>query len=222
MAQVSLPPDSVAPRSGRGRIARRYVLVGAIAAGAILVVSTGAAFLATNGTASATVSPTGSGTAGNVYDQALPTGTGAPTAWQASAATTPRAPSWSAGAGQVTQVTTSGDVAIVDGTGGPTLITVALSNAAAMAGAYTYVNLPIDIYKCTGSSTTACTWALDTTQTNSPDYLTFSNASLTFNVAGGTGVYYEVVVPTGGSMYAYSTANTSDLSASWLVTADVL
>lgn len=227
MAQAFLPPDSVGPRlrSGRrGPTARRYVLIGAIAAGAILVASTSAAFLATNGTASASVSTTGSGNAGNVYDSSLPTATGAPTTWEAGGATTPTAPGWSAAAGQVTQVTTAGDVAIVDASGAQTLITVALTNAAAMTGAYSYVNIPIEIYACKDGTATTCTWALDTNQTTTPQYLTFSNASLTFDVnsAGASGVYYEVVVPTGGSMYAYSTATSSDLSASWLVTADLL
>ena len=209
----------------RSRFSRRYVLFGTLAAGAILVVSTSAAFLANNGSTSATVTLTGSSTAGEVYSAAgsspaLPSG--GPTSWAEAASGTPTVPvtpGWDATAGKPTTVTTAGDVAIVDGTGGQTMITVTLNNAASMASAYTYVNIPIEIQKCVVSSGT-CTWSQDT---NVPEtYLSFSNATMTVDVTGGTGTYYEVVVPTGGSMYPYSTSSTTDLEAGFLVTANVL
>ncbi len=215
-------------RVGGTRRIRRYALAGAVAAGLILIASTGMSFLATNGTASATVSTSGSGS-GDVYtpncsaspctDPTLPSGI-TTLDWGAASSATPQEPAWSAAQGQVTAVSTPGDVALVSGTAGPTLITVALINAAAMPGAYTYVNIPLEIYKCTVSSGT-CAMAADTT--NHPEeYLSFSNASLTFQVTGGTGVYYEVVVPTGGSMYVYSTTTTADLAANFLVTGQIL
>jgi hypothetical protein len=122
----------------------------------------------------------------------------------------------------VTEVSTAGDVAVVDGTAGPTLITVALTNAAAMASAYTYVNIPIEIYSCSLGSGTTCAMASDTTK-HPEEYLSFSNASLTFQVNGGSGDYYEVVVPTGGSMYVYSTSGgNTDLAANFLVASQIL
>ena len=210
--------------AGRTRRWRRYAALGAVAVGLILVGTTGAAFLATNGTASATVSPVGGTSAGNVYTTKLPTtGTTPPATWVESGSTSAQAPAWNATQGQVTQVSTAGDLAIVDAST-PTLITVALTNAAAMASAYTYLNLPIEIYKC-ATATTNCTWATspgttDNPQATLPEYLSFSNASLTFQVTGGSGDYYEVVVPTGGSMYVYSTSGT--LAANFLVTSQIL
>ena len=199
-------------------------MLGAVAAGLILVAATSVSFLATNGTASATVTSSGSGTAGNVYTPSCATTCTAPTIksittldWGANGTTTPQAAAWSAAQGTVTSVSTAGDLAVVDGTAGKTLITVALTNAASMANDYTYVNIPVEIYKCTVTSGT-CTMAADANQ--SEQYLSFSNASLTFQVAGGSAMYYEVVVPTGGSMYVYNAG--SNLASKFLVTSQIL
>ncbi len=224
-------------RRARGqRGMRRYAVLGSVAAGLILFAATSASFLATNGTATASVSSTGSGTAGDVYTPTCRTSSGTTTCtsptitnittldWGATGTgttTTPQEAAWSAAQGEVTSVTTAGDVAVVDATGGQTLITVTLTNAAAMTGAYTYVNIPIEIYKCALASGT-CQMGVDSNQ--SEQYLTFSDASLTFDVNSGdsTSEYYEVVVPTGGSMYVYSTNTSSDLAADFLVTSQIL
>lgn len=225
--------EAVRPRVRGRRGVRRYAVLGSVAAGLILIAATSASFLATNGTATASVTSTGSGTAGDVYTPSCTTSSGTTTCtsptitgittldWGASASTTPQEAAWSAAQGEVTSVTTAGDVAVVDATGGQTLITVTLTNAAAMTGAYTYVNIPIEIYKCTLSSGT-CDMAVDANQ--SKQYLTFSDATLTFdvNTSDSTDTYYEVVVPTGGSMYVYSTSTSSDLAANFLVTSQIL
>lgn len=230
MSQGAVDLDVSVARTRRGpsRRARRYVLLGGLAAAALLVASTGAAFLAQNGNAGVSVTETGSTSAGSVYSAgtssspgSLPTGTSSfyvPTTWE-TGSTAPVSPAWSVTQGQPTTVTTAGDVAIVDGTGGETMITVALTDAAAMAGAYSYVNIPIEVYTCTASAT-GCSWSLDSSVPES--YLTFSNAALTFDVPGGSEVFYEIVVPTGGSMYPYSIANSSDLGATFAVSASVL
>lgn len=216
------------PGAGPSRRWRRPLLVGALAAAAVLMATTSLSFLSSNGTAGATVTPSGSGTA-NVYAAAAtsPTLPNASLTWEITGTTTDQLPAWNVSQGQVTQVTTAGDVAVVDGTAGNTLITVTLANAAAMAGAYSYVNIPIDIYQCTVATST-CTWAAADELNSSPaaaystQYLSFSNASLSFEVSGGANTYYEVTVPTGGSLYCYSTATSSDLSPSFLVTTQLL
>ena len=226
MAQESVPWDGSGAQPSRRW--RRPLLVGVLAAAVILVTTTSLSFLSSNGTAGATVTPSGSGSA-NVYAAAStsPTLPSTSLTWQVTGTTTDQLPAWNVSQGQVAQVTTAGDVAVVDGTAGKTLITITLANAAAMAGAYSYVNIPIDIYQCTVATST-CTWAAADELNTSPavaygtQYLSFSNASLNFEVSGGTGTYYEITVPTGGSLYCYNTATTSDLSPSFLVTTQLL
>jgi hypothetical protein len=188
---------------------------------ALLVAGAGFAFLNTNGTATTAV--TAGGTAqGNFADvyTASP-----PVAWALAGGTgSPQSAQWTPVLNSVSTVTQAGDLAIVDATGtsGNILVTVALTNPAALSGDYAYMNLPIVVKACTLSGST-CTWQ-DATDANgnaigasAPQYLTLTNGYLTFLLQGGTGKYYEIEIATGGSFFTISTTAGS-LSPAFLVT----
>jgi hypothetical protein len=221
VTEVGLPlpgSDLATVRAGRVRRFRRWAFWGVAALGAALLAATTFAFLGTNSTASASVTPS-SPTGSAVYTSTPPTGV-----YFLHGNTTAAAPGWYATQGSVTSVKTAGDVAVIDGTNpGPMLITVALANPAALATAYSYVNIPVDLFECSTAGTSTCIqggWSQVPTGVSNPNYLSFSNGVLTFAVTGAANTYFEVEVPTGGSFYTYNSAGTT--GASFLVSAQLL
>lgn len=115
------------------------------------------------------------------------------------------APSWSPSTGTVGTVTTAGDIYYVEiaNTGSGTqkgLVTLFLDNPAALAAAYSYLNLKIEIYKQTGS-VAAPTW----TTLSASEYLTLTSSSASFLLDEGQ---YTVTVDDSGSYYCTDATGT--------------
>src|SRR5690606_26944453 len=130
-------------------------------------------------------------------------------------------PSWSPILNNAVEVTTEGDVAIIDTRGlGTTnvLINVALTNSADLDASHNYFILPVEINYWSGAAWTGA---------NSGDgdgdastggtafgvrYLSTNNGYLNFTVDGDE--VYEISIPTGGSIFA---VNTTTLGPSCLI-----
>lgn len=226
---------AVAQRHRKVRQFRRATLVAAVLAGLGLIIATGLTFTAETGTTSTSISP-GAGNFADVYAAtsggAIPAsfsgGEASDITWSRGATgagnSAAQIASWTPVVGNVNGVTTAGDIALIDGTGIPTtsniFITVTLVNAAALSGNYSYLNIPIVVYKWTDGSTN--TWgaasAADSGPTITTQYLSLSNGYLTYVVDGDAA--YEIAIGAGGSMYTISTLSdaTHTLSPQFLVT----
>jgi hypothetical protein len=202
---------------------RRQLAWGIAAVAAGLVVATGLAFLQTNGTATASVT-TGNAT-GEVYTSnptsvptnfptvwycGLSTGTAADTATTGcgtTATTGPDPAGWSPAASSTGSITTSGDLAIIDATNGPVMVTIALTNAADMSSDYSYFNMPIELASWTPGTSTSWTTNVKDANSVGEQYLNLTDGYVTYDLPQGD--YYEVYVPTGGSYYCVSTSTAS-------------
>ena len=193
--------------------ARRFTLMGLVLAAVGLLFATSVTFTATSGQTDVSITKTET-TIGDVHSQgvdALPVGGGALSAltsvgWPAAAASslgtgTPSA--WSPIEGQSVKVTTSGDIAVIDARGlaGNVFITLTLTNASDLAGAYSYFILPIEIevFNNANGGSWGSAVVADTANTISVQYLTLSNGFLTFLVDGGS--IYGITIPLGGSIF---------------------
>lgn len=216
MIDVQIEGPSIPPSAGWRK--RLGWITGILVAG--LLAGTGVAFLQTNGVVSTSISGSTSAT-GEVYTGTIGTSltslTGAPTKWAISGTTATAAPSWSPTQSATGSVTGAGDLGIIDAASGSVLTTVALTNAGGLSSDYSYLNLPVEVYKWDATTTT---WAVDS---NYPvQYLGLTNGYVTFTLpVGSTGGFYEIVVPTGGSYYVVSTSSTAQatLSPSFDITA---
>jgi hypothetical protein len=217
-----IEPTATGTRAQAAKRFRKMALVTTALVGVGLLAATSFAFLQTNG--SATTSITAGGTTGNEFADVQTSGTFTP-GWAVKGTTSPTQPSspWTPVVGQVVAVQSASDLAIVDATGttGNVLVTLVLSNAAALSADYSYINLPIQVEVCTLNTT--CTWNAEGTDANGDaigngglTYLTLSNGYLSFLLKGGS--YYELEIPTGGSFYTISTSATGGaLSPNYLI-----
>ncbi len=128
------------------------------------------------------------------------------------------APSWSPSVNSAGSVT-AGDIYYVDlGTyTGDIIVTLYINNPAALAKYYSYINLPIVVYKGVYTAGTPGTWAWNPTPVNGKSvnnftsYLGISTGYVSFIVANpgvaDSHVYFAIAVG-GGSYYCTSTSAT--------------
>lgn len=230
---------------------RVLLTVGALSLGVVAV--TGYAFLNSNAIATTSITGTTSNTGAVFTSNPATVPSGMPSTWYCNGPTStasvtftqtagcsappstqdygPVAPGWTPTVNATGSVTGAGDVAMVDagkGSGG-VLVTVALTNTAALSAGYSYLNLPIAVQAWNG---TAWVSAKDTSgayigysstsSENGVQYLGLTTGYLTFDLpASGTTTpaYYEVIVPQGGSFYTISSSPSSDLAPSFDVSA---
>lgn len=240
---------------------RVLLTLGALSFGVVAV--TGYAFLNSNAIATTSISGTTSNTGAVFTSNPSTVPTDMPTTWYcngptASTATAtftetsgcsappssqfygPVAPGWTPTVNATGSVTYAGDVAMVDagkGSGG-VLVTVALTNTAALSAGYSYLNLPLAVQAWNG---TAWVSAKDASGAyigyssaggadNGVQYLGLTTGYLTFDLpASGNSnsvyssttspAYYEVIIPQGGSFYTISSSSSSDLAPSFDVSA---
>jgi len=146
-------------------------------------------------------------------------------------------PGWSPMVDYAGQVTTAGDIAIVDASSATSALSVTLHviNLAALSHDYASFTLPVAVYYAstglagsapmTGSCSTVsgCNWQLANGEESAPNvasdtsYLANEGGSVTFQLPPGA--YYEIAMPTGGSYYCISTmvSNTASLSPLFFV-----
>ncbi len=228
MSSATIPSMHRSRLPWAGRLKR--IRMGALGAVVLLAIGTvfasGVAFLTSDSTTTVTAGGTITGRFADVYTSSLSTLTNV--SWAESGGATKRSATWNAAIGQASEITTSGDLAIIDarGTDRNLLITIALVNPVQLAGNYAYMMLPIEIYQrqdtSLGSWAAAVDSAGDDIQTQ---YLTIGSGPISFVVNGGQGSvaitdYYQLSLGTGGSMYTVSVASngTHSLSPEFLVT----
>jgi hypothetical protein len=144
-------------------------------------------------------------------------------------------PSWSPTASAAGNVTQAGDVAVIDATQatGNVIVSLYITNLAALSDDYSSFAFPIDVFKSAGSSnpTVASTWTQDSsivpTGTSFSSFLTDTSGVITFALPAG--YYYDLTMDSatqsttggGGSYYCISTtASGGDLSPAFFVTAN--
>jgi hypothetical protein len=206
-----------------------------MAAGAIA--GTGYAFLATNGNATTTITASSSEYA--VVDPAASTFptlatpstsntyVKPPTTWVTGGTSAVTTGMWTPILDQAIQETTKGDVALIDTTGessGSVLVTLNLTNPAALGQAYTTMNIPIGVKEWnlspnqTPTSSTTGAWTSMSgfpSGSSGPEYLNFSTGTLSFLLPSGG--WYEIYMPNStpntpgaaGSFYTVSTSSGS-------------
>lgn len=199
---------------------RRFTLAGTLLGAAAMLVATSISFTATGGSTIVGVSPT-SATIGEVLAQgndALPNsgsgignlpGTGWPAAGAASTGSG-TVPVWTPIEGQSVAVTTAGDIAVIDARGlaGNVYITLTLTNAAELGGAYAYFILPVEIEAYSDASSGSWSGAngADSGPAIGRQFLTLANGFITFLVDGGS--LYGITIPTGGSIFTVNDGGT--------------
>lgn len=120
-------------------------------------------------------------------------------------------PAWSGSTGTY-QVSSAGDLAIVDGSTATNYVTVNvyITNLAALLVDYSSFAFPINVYTTTCSSTACSAWTADSTavsQTNFGSYLTDTQPELTFTLQAGAGVYYDIVMEGANHFYNGTTVS---------------
>ena len=151
---------------------------------------------------------------------ALPSTLGSVTWRERGARISPQPPVWTPIAGVPVAVRTAGDLAVIDArAAGPNaVITVSLRNTGALAGDYTILMLPIQVYQQDAGGQWAP--ATDSAGGIAPvAFLTLDDGSVSINVGGGHD-YYAVTVAAGGSIRAARTLEdaTHTLSPTFRVT----
>lgn len=135
-------------------------------------------------------------------------------------------PSWSVVQNSAGNVSTPGDLAVVDadttdaGSAANVLVTLYLTNLSPLQGDYNSFAWPIDVYKSTdnGDSWTAVTGL------GLPQYLTNTSGYLTLTLPTGSHFLYDITMDTGGSYYVINTTdnhlttNTNDPAPSFYFT----
>ncbi len=203
-------PSTLPARSARRRRKiqrlRRVVLLSTILGALALVVGTGVSFTATNDTSTVAISAGGINSGGvtdfaSVSFSANAVITGVRPV-EATTGTTFVQPAWAPTVDQVVPVSTAGDLAIINasGTTGNILVTVTLTNPVGLSRAYSYFNLPIDIYQSTNAG---ASWHRQTSgaagtrlgDSTGITYLSLTNGYVSFLLAGGTNTLYELHIP---------------------------
>jgi len=135
-------------------------------------------------------------------------------------------PAWTPASGSAGEVTTAGDVVLVDATAGTlgtaTALTVSIfiTNLAGLQQAYSSFAYPIRIWKCAATCSSNGAWSEvedDTVITPRPTYLANTDGFIQFRLP--VGFYYDIVFDLGGSFYTISTTNATNLSPQFFFTA---
>ncbi len=201
---------AIAPARRRG-----LLRVGALAVGLAIVAATSYAFLDSSGVASTSITAsTSAGVSINLGGTAL-SGTASasnPTTWAASGTASAKTSGmWVPQTDTPVSVVAAGDVAIVNASSltsaSNVIINLAITNTPALNGAYSYFNLPVNLYEWSWNTTTSSgTWIpatlSDTTtlSATSPTLLTLTDNTASWEVPGGG--TYEIQIP-------YDSANTN-------------
>lgn len=130
-------------------------------------------------------------------------------------------PAWTPAAGSAGEVTTAGDLALIDATaatlGTATALTVDMfvTNLAGLQQAYSSWAFPVRVHKCAAPvppATTCTVWPEVGNEVIAvrPTYLMNTDGFLQFRLP--VGFYYDIVFDTGGSFYTISTATAANLN----------
>lgn len=189
----------------------------------------GISFLGDTGTATATIS-SATNFSNLVYpvgtSSAMPTGLGTAvladgTTVASSAVGTPTLPSWAPAANSSGQVTTPGDLSVVNTVGltGSVILNIYITNVSALQIDYSSFALPVTVYSCASTCTSEAAWAMVSNSTvpgANGTYLTNTDPEISLNLPAGT-LYYDVTIGSsanngpsvaGGSYYCISTTAT--------------
>ncbi len=207
--------------------ARRRFLVVAVALLAIAGPMLGMSYLGDSGTTTAAVTASAQpklvmpiSTASGFGTAFLPSGTSV-VLKNGTTTTSGTLPSWTPAAGSPGQVTTAGDLAVLNtiGATGPVTLNVYITNLVQLAQMYQSYSLPLSIWKC--SSATACTASTWGATPVSSGYLL--NTQPNYTVTLDPGYFYSVSMDTGGSFFCTSTsAAGGSLSPSFFFSAQAL
>jgi hypothetical protein len=143
-------------------------------------------------------------------------------------------PSWSPVANSPGDVTTAGDIAVVDATqvssSASVVVNMYVTNLAALSKDYSSYAFPINVYSTTCPSGTCGPWSATdagvVTQSPFASFLTDTSGVISFSLPGGK--YYDITMESasqganvGGSFYCISTSTTggASLSPSFFITA---
>lgn len=214
---------------------RRFAAVGVVMAAVGLFIGTAVTFTTENASSDVAIVSNPAIVKVITRGTALPTdGTTPPTKWVSNSVTTGVSPVWTPILNNAVGVTTLGDIALIDtrglgstvnvaGTNPNVLINFAMTNAALIDAAHNYFLLPVNLKVWDKTSAWVDAKSADadanplTGGTAFPtQYLSPTNGYLQFTV-DVEGVY-EISIPTGGSIFAVSTTNSSNLSPTFLVT----
>ncbi len=227
------PPPILAPEQfalvekGLRKRRRRFLLV-SIPALAVLAAALGVSFAENSGTSTISVAasstnfvfPVASGTAG--VPAAVTTLRYTPAAGIVTNAFTASVvkPAWTPAAGSAGEVTTAGDIALIDATaatlGTATALTVDLfvTNLAGLQQAYSSWAFAVRVHKCASlcNAANATVWPEVGNEVIAvrPTYLMNTDGFLQFRLP--VGFYYDIVFDTGGSFYTISTATPANLN----------
>ncbi len=218
---------------------RRLLRAAAAAAGLAVVAATSYAFLDSSGVTSTSITAsTSAGVTITLAGTALPT-TGSATAaniWATGGASAITSGMWSPQLDTPVSVTAPGDIAVINTSSlasGNVIINLDVTNTPALNGAYSYFNLPVNLYKWTyvstgGNWTSLATLSDGTVLTaTSPTMLSLTDASASWEVPAG-GVY-EIEIPfdssniggDDGSLYMFQATQPSSANATtWSLAPD--
>lgn len=135
-------------------------------------------------------------------------------------------PAWTPATGSAGEVTTAGDVVLVDATAGTLgtatalTLTIFVTNLTGLQQAYSSFAYPIRIWKCAATCNSNAAWSEvvdDAVITPRPVYLANTDGFMQFRLP--VGFYYDVVFDLGGSFYTISTTITANLSPQFFFTA---
>lgn len=135
-------------------------------------------------------------------------------------------PAWTPTSGSAGEVTTAGDIVLVDATAGTLgtatalTLTIFITNLAGLQQAYSSFAFPIRIWKCAATCNAGGAWSEvvdDVVISPRPTYLANTDGFIQFRLP--VGFYYDVVFDLGGSFYTISTTNATNLSPQFFFTA---
>lgn len=135
-------------------------------------------------------------------------------------------PAWVPTTGSAGEVTTAGDLVLVDATAGTLgtatalTVTVFITNLAGLQQAYSSFAYPIRIWKCAATCNANAAWSEvvdDTVISPRPTYLANTDGFIQFRLP--VGFYYDIVFDLGGSFYTISTTTAANLSPQFFFTA---
>lgn len=229
-----LTPEQLALVEKSLRKRRRRFLLVSIPALAVLAVALGVSFADDAGTSTLNVSsssnnfvfPVISGTTGvpAAVTALKYTGTSgiAANAFTASVIR----PTWTPVTGSAGEITTAGDLVLVDATAGTLgtatalTVTIYITNLAGLQQAYSSFAFPIRIWKCAATCSSNAAWsevADDAVISPRPSYLANTDGFIQFRLP--VGFYYDIAFDLGGSFYTISTTTAANLSPQFFFTA---
>lgn len=185
------------------RVLRRRFLLVAIALLAILGPLLGVSYLGSTGAVSTAVTASAASNLVEPVDSASGADPAFPTSlalkYGSTSLGTGKLPAWTPAANTAGQVTSGGDLALVDATGGNVLLNVYITNLVALGQDYQSFVLPINVYSY---SIATSTWSQVPLAASS---LLSSQPNYSIQLAAGS--YYDVTLDAGGSYYCVSTTS---------------